>query len=81
MGFNSLLAFIITLICYYRSASIHKEEKNCSKNNKHVSTLLLVTYSHILTPFRVFKSSKVVKSSKAKAIVVDKEEEEEEEED
>ena len=56
---------------------MHKEEKDCSKNNKHVSTLLLVTYSHVLTPLRVFKSSKVVKSSKSKAIVVDKEEEEE----
>ena len=57
---------------------MHEDEEDCSKNNKYVLTLLLVTYSHVLTPFRVFKSSKVVKSSKAKAIVVDKEEEEEE---
>ena len=60
---------------------MHEEEEDYSKNNKYVLTLLLVTCSYILTPFRIFKSSKVVKSSKAKAIVVDKEEEEEEEED
>ena len=58
---------------------MHEEEEDCSKNNKYVLTLLLVTCSYILTPFRVFKSSKIVKFSKAKAIVVNKEEEEEKE--
>ena len=57
---------------------MHEDEEDCSKNNKYVLTLLLVTCSYILISFRIFKSSKVVKSSKAKAIVVDKEEEEEE---
>ena len=51
---------------------MHEEEEDYSKNNKYVLTLLLVTCSYIFTPFRVFKSSKVVKSSKAK----DEEEEE-----
>ena len=59
---------------------MHEDEEDCSKNNKYVLTLLLVTCSYILTPFRVFKSSKVVKSSKAKAIVVVVEEEEEKKE-
>ena len=58
---------------------MHEDEEDYSKNNKYVLTLLLVTCSYILTSFRIFKSSKVVKSSKAKAIVVDKEKEEEEE--
>ena len=52
---------------------MHEDEEDCSKNNKYVLTLLLVTCSYILTSFRIFKSSKVVKSSKAKAIVVEKE--------
>ena len=58
---------------------MHEEKEDCSKNNKYVLTLLLVTYSHVITLSRVFKSSKVVKSFKAKAIVVDKEEEEKKE--
>ena len=57
---------------------MHEEEEDYSKNNKYVLTLLLVTCSNVLTPFRVFKSSKAVKSSKATAIVVVVEEEEEE---
>ena len=73
MGFNSLPASIITLICYHRSASMHEEKEDYSKNNKYVLTLLLVTCSYILTPSRVFKSSKAIKFSKAKAIVVEKE--------
>ena len=56
---------------------MYEEEENCSKNNKYVLTLLLVTCSYIFTPFRVFKSSKVVKSFKAKAIVVNKKKEQE----
>ena len=45
---------------------MYEEEEDYSKNNKYVLTLLLVTCSYIFTPFRIFKSSKVVKSSKAK---------------
>ena len=52
---------------------MHEEEEDYSKNNKYVLTLLLVTDSYILMPFKVFNSSKVIKSSKAKAIVVEKE--------
>ena len=58
---------------------MHDEEEDYSKNNKYMLTLLLVTCSYILMPFRVFKSSKVIKSSKAKAIVVKKEEKKEKE--
>ena len=58
---------------------MYEEEENCSKTNKYVLTLLLVTCSYIFTPIRIFKSSKVIKSSKAKAIVVEKEKEEEKE--
>ena len=58
---------------------MHEEKEDCSKNNKYMLTLLLVTCSYILMPFRVFKSSKVIKSSKAKAIVVEKEEKKEKE--
>ena len=60
---------------------MHEEEEDYSKNNKYVSTLLLVTYSHVLTPSRVFKSSKAVRSFKAKAIVDEEEKEEKEKED
>ena len=73
MGFNSLPASIITLICYHRSASMHEEEEDYSKNNKYVLTLLLVTCSYVLVPSRVFKGSKAIKSFMAKAITVDKE--------
>ena len=58
---------------------MHSEEEDYSKNNKYMLTLLLVTCSYILMPSRIFKSSKVIKSSKAKAIVVEKEKEEEKE--